>query len=83
VPGFTGHAEETMKRFLNVIYLSKDERLLPFLDGLLMELSKEKDLRPILDEIENHLKQMKFDDMLTDSMTDVPFDLRYLRCIPI
>ena len=60
VPGYTGYAEETMQRFLNTIYLSNDRRLLPFLDQLLQDLSKQNDLRPILDEIQTRLKQMKF-----------------------
>jgi hypothetical protein len=60
VPEYTGYAEETMQRFLNIIYLSKDRRLLPFLDQLLLQLSKQNDLRPILTEIQTSLKQMKF-----------------------
>jgi hypothetical protein len=62
VPGYTGYDEETMERFLNTIYLSKDRRLLPFLDQLLLELSNENDLRPIVGEIQTRLKQMKFND---------------------
>jgi hypothetical protein len=79
IPEYTGYAEDTMKRFLNVIYLSKDQRLLPFLDDLLIQFSKEKDLKPIIDELKRHLKQMKFDDKSIKQMRNVRYGSTFVN----
>jgi hypothetical protein len=60
VPGYSGYAEQTLQRFLNTLYLSEDKRILSFLNQLLLELSKENDLRPIINELPARLKLMKF-----------------------
>lgn len=59
---YTGDAEEIMEHFLNTIYLSKDRRLPSFLDEILLNLSKENDLRPIMNKIRVLLIKMKIKD---------------------
>jgi predicted nucleotide-binding protein len=52
VPGYTGYAEETFKRLLNILFLTKDKRFLTLIDDVLLEFSADKNL-------DNHIADIR------------------------